>query len=114
VGYRRGLLLARLRDGSRGRPLLVAVTVMNASNYLFHVAVSRLLGPTAYGGLSALLAVMLVLSVPFGVLQATVARRIAVLRSEGVSVDLREVAAARCGSSRSRRWCSRRSPHSAR
>ena len=71
--------------------MLIAVTVMNVSNYLFHVAVSRVLGPTAYGALSALLAVMLVLSVPFGVLQATVARRVAILRSEGASVDLREV-----------------------
>jgi O-antigen/teichoic acid export membrane protein len=57
--------------------------LLNASNYLFHVAISRLLGPRDYGALTSLLALMLVLSVPLGVVQATVAKRIAVLRRSG-------------------------------
>ncbi len=91
---RRGLLPARIRDDSRGvAPLLIAITAMNASNYLFHVAISRLLGPTAYGALTALLSLMLVLSVPFGVLQATVARRVAILRAEDGERDVSALAA---------------------
>ena len=65
---RSGGLLGRVRNliGSdverfwRGLvPLLTALTLLNASNYIFHVAISRLLGPSLYGGVAALLAVML-------------------------------------------------------
>jgi glycosyltransferase involved in cell wall biosynthesis/O-antigen/teichoic acid export membrane protein len=59
--------------------LLFALSLLNASNYAFHVVVSRLLGPAAYSSLASLLAVVLVLSVPFGVLQAVVAQRTAAL-----------------------------------
>ena len=48
--------------------LLLVFGLLNVSNYAFHVVVSRLLGPSAYGALAALLAVILVLSVPFAVL----------------------------------------------
>jgi glycosyltransferase involved in cell wall biosynthesis/O-antigen/teichoic acid export membrane protein len=79
----RGLLPAQLREYSRGvAPLLIAMSALNASNYVFHVAISRLLGPTSYGALTALLALMLVVSVPFGVLQATIAKRTAIMRAE--------------------------------
>jgi glycosyltransferase involved in cell wall biosynthesis/O-antigen/teichoic acid export membrane protein len=63
--------------------LLLAVGVLNGSNYLFHVAVSRELGPSDYGALAALLAVLMVLSVPFAVLQTVVAQRVAALRAQG-------------------------------
>jgi glycosyltransferase involved in cell wall biosynthesis/O-antigen/teichoic acid export membrane protein len=63
--------------------LLVALGLLNASNYIFHVVVSRLLGPSAYGALASLLAVILVLSVPFGVLQTALAEKTALLRAEG-------------------------------
>lgn len=63
-----------LRDGS---VLFVAVTAANVSNYVFHVVMTRLLEPDAYGALGALLAVVLVLSVPTGAVQAVIARRAA-------------------------------------
>ena len=59
------------------------------SNYLFHVVISRMLGPAEYGGLAALLAVVLVLSVPFGVIQTAVADKTATLRSTGREGDVR-------------------------
>ena len=68
--------------------LFVALTVMNASNYLFHVIVSRFLGPQSYGALTALLALLLILSVPLNVLQTTVAKRAAILREEGRAPDV--------------------------
>jgi glycosyltransferase involved in cell wall biosynthesis/O-antigen/teichoic acid export membrane protein len=67
--------------------LLVAVGLLNGSNYLFHLVVSRQLGPSDYGALAALLAVLLVLSVPLGVLQTVVAQRSASLRAQGRSAD---------------------------
>jgi O-antigen/teichoic acid export membrane protein len=69
-------------------PLLLALTISNGSNYIFHVVVSRLLGPAAYGGLAALLAVLLILSVPFGVIQTVVAKRVAIVRSDGRDGDI--------------------------
>jgi glycosyltransferase involved in cell wall biosynthesis/O-antigen/teichoic acid export membrane protein len=73
--------------------LLVALGLLNGSNYLFHVAVSRMLGPSAYGALASLLAVTLVLSVPFGVLQTAVAERTATLRAAGRELDVTPFAA---------------------
>lgn len=51
-----------------------ATALMSLSNFLFHVIVSRLLGPATYGALGALLNVLLVLSVPLGAFQAAVTR----------------------------------------
>ena len=59
--------------------LLVVLGFVNASNYLFHVVISRLLGPSDYGALAALLAVVLVFSIPFGVIQTAVADKTATL-----------------------------------
>jgi glycosyltransferase involved in cell wall biosynthesis/O-antigen/teichoic acid export membrane protein len=61
---------------------LVALGLLNGSNYIFHIVVSRLLGPSAYGALAALLAVVLVLSVPFSVLQTALAEKAASLGNE--------------------------------
>ena len=63
--------------------LLLVFGLLNASNYAFHVVVSRLLGPSEYGALAALLAVVLVLSVPFAVLQTALANQTATLRAHG-------------------------------
>jgi O-antigen/teichoic acid export membrane protein len=73
--------------------LLFALGLLNGSNYLFHVAVSRLLGPSEYGALAALLAVAMVLSVPFGVVQTVVAQKTATLRAVGRADDARVLAA---------------------
>src|SRR5262245_24377574 len=63
--------------------LLLVFGVLNASNCAFHVVVSRLLGPSEYGALAALRAVVLVLSVPFTVLQTALANQTAALRANG-------------------------------
>ena len=58
--------------------LFVALSFTNGSNYLFHVLVSRELGPAEYGALGAVLAFLIALSVPLSSLQTTVAKRLAV------------------------------------
>jgi hypothetical protein len=58
------------------------MAVANATNYGFSLAMAFLLGPAAYGALGALLALVLVGSVPGVALQAVVARRTALLRQE--------------------------------
>jgi glycosyltransferase involved in cell wall biosynthesis/O-antigen/teichoic acid export membrane protein len=73
--------------------LLLAIGLLNASNYVFHVGVSRLLGPSDYGALAALLAVLAVVSVPFGVLQTVVAQRTAALRARDRSDEINAFAA---------------------
>ena len=53
----------------------------------------RLLGPSDYGALAALLAVVLVFSIPLGVIQTAVADKTATLRSVGRDDDVRPLAA---------------------
>src|SRR5437879_12335638 len=96
-----GRILADLLAPNKGRELsrnalalYVALSLMNASNYLFHVIVSRALGPSSYGALSSLLAVLLVLSVPLNVLQTTVAKRTTILRSQGRGDEVPELSSA--------------------
>jgi O-antigen/teichoic acid export membrane protein len=55
--------------------LAAGMGVANAGNYAFNVVMAFLLGPAAYGALAALLALVLVGSVPGLALQAVVARR---------------------------------------
>ena len=55
--------------------LAAGMGVANAGNYAFNVVMAFLLGPEAYGALAALLALVLVGSVPGLALQAVVARR---------------------------------------
>ena len=74
-------------------PLLLAVGLQNASNFLFHLAVSRMLGPSSYGALAAILAIALVVSVPFGVVQAVAAKRTSVLRVSGQDAEITDAAA---------------------
>ena len=68
--------------------LLVSLGIMNASNYAFHLIVSRSLGPGEYGALSSLLAVLLVMSVPLNTLQTVVAKRTAELRGAGRAPEI--------------------------
>jgi len=85
--------VALRRFGRESILLLVALGLLNGSNYLFHIAVSRQLGPSEYGALAALLAVAMVLSVPFGVVQTVVAQRTASLRPVGRGSEAGSVAA---------------------
>jgi hypothetical protein len=64
-----------------------AITVVNLSNFVFHVVLNRLLGPASYGALGALLNVTAVLTVPLAALQATVTQSVAE-RPEGTTTPL--------------------------
>lgn len=74
------------RVGREAWLLFVGLSVVNASNYLFHVLISRRLGPADYGDLGSVLAVMLVLSVPTSAIQASMAKRISQMRA-GTSAE---------------------------
>lgn len=58
--------------GGGGLAFFVASTVANGSNFLFHVVMSRLLGPDAYGALGSLLGIMSVVTFGAVALQAAV------------------------------------------
>ena len=57
--------------------IAVSMGVMNVTTYAFTVASARLLGPSQFGVLAALMGLMLVLNVVSLGLQATAARRVA-------------------------------------
>jgi O-antigen/teichoic acid export membrane protein len=63
--------------------LTVGMAVANGSNYAFNLVMAGLLGPEAYGALGALLALVLLGSVPGLALQAVVARRTALAQRSG-------------------------------
>jgi len=46
--------------------------VANVGNYVFHVFMSRSLGPADYGILASLLSVFLIVSVPVGAIQTSI------------------------------------------
>lgn len=71
------LPLRQLATGG-GVAFLLASGTVGLSNFVFHVVMSRLLGPSQYGALGALLNVILVLTVPLGAVQAAVTRAVAV------------------------------------
>ncbi|WP_298445137.1 oligosaccharide flippase family protein [Ferrimicrobium sp.] len=55
-----------------GLSFLIATLVVNLSNFVFHMVISRLLGPSSYGELGSLLNLMVIVTVPLGALQAAV------------------------------------------
>lgn len=64
--------------------VMVAATIIsNAANYLFSIVMGRVLGPVRFGELTALLGVLMILSVATQVVQTVVARHAAELASEG-------------------------------
>ena len=63
---------------SRGAvSFLLATAGVNVFNFLFHVIVSRLLGPTHYSALSAMLSIVALLAVPLGAIQLAVTQAVA-------------------------------------
>ncbi len=58
--------------GQGGLSFFVATAAVNGSNFVFHVLMSRLMGPSGYGALTALINVLMVLTVPMGAIQAAV------------------------------------------
>jgi O-antigen/teichoic acid export membrane protein/glycosyltransferase involved in cell wall biosynthesis len=71
---RRRILPGVLSRG--GWSLVIATTGVNGLNFLFHVLISRLLGPSHYGALGAVLNVMSVLTVPLGAVQLAVTQAV--------------------------------------
>jgi len=67
--------------------LFAATTAVNVSNLVFHVVVSRMLGPKAYGGLGALIGVVMVLQVGMVALQTAVTLDVAGNRGTGGGPD---------------------------
>ncbi|MEQ6901729.1 oligosaccharide flippase family protein [Nocardioides sp. YIM 152588] len=65
---------ARVLHSSAG--IAVAMAVMNVGTYAFQMVSARLLGPSSYGALASMMALLMVLSVLQLGLQATAARRI--------------------------------------
>jgi O-antigen/teichoic acid export membrane protein len=67
------------RDG--GWWLLLGMMAVNSANFGFHLVVSRLLAPSEYGALGALLGLLVVLAVPAGALQVVITREVAARRA---------------------------------
>ncbi|MGD0255622.1 MAG: glycosyltransferase [Acidimicrobiales bacterium] len=67
------LLLA----GGGGLAFFIASSVSNVSNFFFHVAMSRILGPATYGALGSLLGLVTVILLTVGALQAAVTQAVA-------------------------------------
>ncbi len=59
-----------------GWSLVVATTGVSGFNFLFHILISRLLGPSPYGAFNAVLNVISVLAVPLGAVQLAVTQAV--------------------------------------
>ncbi|MST31742.1 oligosaccharide flippase family protein [Acidimicrobiaceae bacterium USS-CC1] len=95
---RRALAPTTLVERARSSPLALggvafvgASVAVNLSNFAFHAALSRLLGPAGYGALGSLLNTLVVLSVPLGALEAAVTRMVAARASIGSSAGCRRL-----------------------
>src|SRR5580692_12996358 len=66
-----------------GWSLVVATTGVSGLNFLFHVLISRLLGPPQYGAFSAVLNIISVLAVPLGAVQLAVTQAVVSGASRG-------------------------------
>lgn len=83
--------------------LFAALSVANLSNYGYHLVMTRLLEPEAYGALGALFGMLLILGVPTGAIQAVIARRASLVAERPdalralVNGSLRQAIVAGCG-----------------
>jgi O-antigen/teichoic acid export membrane protein len=73
-GLRRRMLPGVLSRG--GWSMVVGATGVSGLNFVFHVLISRLLGPSSYGALGAVLNVISVLAVPLAAVQLAVTRAV--------------------------------------
>jgi len=72
-------LWSRLTTGIFGRgavSFLVATAGVNISNFLFHIVVSRLLGPAHYGAVGSILSILSLMAVPVGAAQLAVTQAV--------------------------------------
>jgi len=63
--------------------VFIASMVVNLCNYLFHIFMSRSLGPIDYGVLVSLFSVLMIISVPAGVLQTVTTRYVSNFKAKG-------------------------------
>jgi O-antigen/teichoic acid export membrane protein len=64
-----------------GLQVLTALIVLNLGTYAFQLAAGQLLGPSGFGELAALLALLNLIGLPLGAVQIAVARHVAELRA---------------------------------
>jgi O-antigen/teichoic acid export membrane protein/glycosyltransferase involved in cell wall biosynthesis len=62
--------------------LVIASMVVNCSNFVYHIIVSRDLTPGSYGALGALLGLLLLFGVPASALQVAITKEVAAKRAE--------------------------------
>ena len=77
--------MLRLLRSSAG--IAIAMAVMNVGTYAFQMVAARLLGPSQYGAVAGLMALLMVLSVVQLGLQATAARRIAAAPEDVAAIE---------------------------
>ncbi len=80
-----GSRLLRLLRSSAG--IAIAMAVMNVGTYAFQMVAARLLGPSQYGAVAGMMALLMVLSVVQLGLQATAARRIAAAPEDVAAIE---------------------------
>ena len=73
-----------------GWSLVVATTGVSGLNFIFHILISRLLGPSQYGALNAVLNLISVLAVPLGAVQLAVTQAV-VSRAGKERISLRRL-----------------------
>ncbi len=94
-GPRRGFR-ERVTGGILGRGALsfvIATAGVNLSNFVFHLVMSRYLGPGHYSALGALLNIIAVVAVPIGAAQLAVTQAVVERCSDGRQRSLRRVSA---------------------
>ena len=82
-GFRPSRSLFSVLLGGGGLAFFVASCISNGSNFLFHVVMSRILGPATYGALGSLLGVITVVTFAVGALQAAVTQGVAERTGKG-------------------------------
>jgi O-antigen/teichoic acid export membrane protein len=80
-----GSTLVRVLRSSAG--IAIAMAVMNIGTYAFQMVAARLLGPSQYGAVAGMMALLMVLSVVQLGLQATAARRIAAAPDDVAAIE---------------------------
>ena len=80
-----GSALLRVLRSSAG--IAIAMAVMNIGTYAFQMVAARLLGPSQYGAVAGMMALLMVLSVVQLGLQATAARRIAAAPEDVAAIE---------------------------
>jgi glycosyltransferase involved in cell wall biosynthesis/O-antigen/teichoic acid export membrane protein len=84
-------LWSRLTTGIFGRgavSFLVASAGINISNFIFHIVVSRLLGPAHYGAVGSILSILSLIAVPVGAAQLAVTQAVMGHVNNGQSFSL--------------------------